>query len=324
MNKKLQFFLGRAFVVGFYLLLVVFLVFYFQDLDWSLFSGVDLNIWYLMVAFGIDLFLHYWFTFIWVVLLKNLGAQNLSNYRSLIYVYAKSWLGRYIPGKAPFILSRIYFASRYGISKNKIAISSLLEAGMQVIVATTLAFLMFFIDARFNLILSDLKIVMVGIVLSGIFFLWPPVFNFLVGVVYKLLKKKALDREHHAKDKTVIKGVVLYSIASFVSGLTVFFTAKSVFPALDLGDLFFIVGVANLSGAIGMLAIFAPSGLGVREGIQLILFSMLMPKETALLLTLMLRLLSVVVDLTFFALSAGFSRMGKSDVFSVQNEAETS
>lgn len=52
-----------------------------------------------------------------------------------------------------------------------------------------------------------------------------------------------------------------------------------------------------------MLAIFAPSGIGVREGIQLVLFSLIMPKELALAVTIITRLWSVGMDFVFFGLS---------------------
>ncbi len=63
------------------------------------------------------------------------------------------------------------------------------------------------------------------------------------------------------------------------------------------------MGAASLAGAASMLAIFAPSGIGVREGIQLVLFSLIMPKELALAVTIITRLWSVGMDFVFFGLS---------------------
>ncbi len=64
----------------------------------------------------------------------------------------------------------------------------------------------------------------------------------------------------------------------------------------------FVIGVSNLAGALGMLAIFAPSGIGVREGILLGLLSIVMPTEFALLVTVTSRLWDVALDGIFFAI----------------------
>jgi uncharacterized membrane protein YbhN (UPF0104 family) len=70
----------------------------------------------------------------------------------------------------------------------------------------------------------------------------------------------------------------------------------------------FVMGADTLAGAIGMIVIFAPSGIGVREGIQLTLLSLIMPKELALIITVVTRLWNVLVDLLFFALGALFDK----------------
>ncbi|MDQ3065383.1 MAG: hypothetical protein M3Q36_03890, partial [bacterium] len=70
-----------------------------------------------------------------------------------------------------------------------------------------------------------------------------------------------------------------------------------------INDALFIMGVGNIAGAISMLAIFAPSGLGVREGVQLTLLSLIMPTELALLVTITTRLWGVAMDVIFFGIA---------------------
>jgi uncharacterized membrane protein YbhN (UPF0104 family) len=49
-----------------------------------------------------------------------------------------------------------------------------------------------------------------------------------------------------------------------------------------------------------MIAVFAPSGLGVRDGIQLVLLSLIFPNEIALAITIFSRLWSAAVDVLFY------------------------
>ena len=94
----------------------------------------------------------------------------------------------------------------------------------------------------------------------------------------------------------------MYLIDAMINGLSLFFIAKGVDPGLSYSNIVFAMGTASLAGAASMLAIFAPSGLGVREGIQLVLFSLIMPKELALAVTVITRLWSVGIDVAFFGL----------------------
>jgi uncharacterized membrane protein YbhN (UPF0104 family) len=220
-----------------------------------------------------------------------------------LYVYAKSWLGRYIPGTAPWILGKIYFASKQGISKNKLAVSSLLEGGLQVNVVLILSLLILSFDSRLNIVDVRFKFLMIAIAVIGIISLTPRVFNKIVSITYKLLKKKTLDQEHLANGKTILTGAGLYTIGAVISGVSFFYMAKAVFPDLLYSDALFVIGTASLAGAVSMLAVFTPSGLGVREGIQLALLSLIMPTELALVVTVFTRLWSIVTDFLFFGLA---------------------
>jgi len=56
---------------------------------------------------------------------------------------------------------------------------------------------------------------------------------------------------------------------------------------------------------LSMLAVFAPAGLGVREGIQLTMLLLVMSPEQALVATVLMRVWSIVTDALFAALAAG-------------------
>ena len=287
----------------FYGLLLVFLVIYLQSIDLAKLQNVDIAWQYVLIATGLGLGFRYWGAYIWVVLLRSLGATNVRLSRSLVYIYAKSWLGRYIPGTAPWILGKIYFASKQGISKNKLAVSSLLEGALQIIVQFLFALALLAFDPRLDVIPGEVKgIILIGIV-GCIVALIPTVFNRLIAAAYRLIKKKQFSTEHYASSRTISKGFGLYVVGALMSSLSLFFIAKAFYPELSYDQLFFVMGVGTLAGAVSMVAVFAPSGIGVREGIQLVLLSIIMPTEIALVVTIATRLWSVLVDGLFFGLA---------------------
>lgn len=294
---------GRIIPFVFYVLLLLFLVLYLRSVNFDRLVHIHYAWGYLLLASILALIKNYLGTFTWFVILRSLGASQLHIRKQLIYVYAKAWMGRYIPGTAPWILGKIYFASQHGISKQKLAVSSLLEGGLQIVTLLVFSLALLIFDSRLDILGGGFKLLMVGVALAGIIILLPPVFNRLVSTAYRIIRHKTLEAEHQASSQTIFRGAALYLVDAVINGASLFFIAKGIDPALSYSNMVFATGAASLAGAASMLAIFAPSGLGVREGIQLVLFSLIMPKELAVAVTVATRLWTVGVDVVFFALS---------------------
>jgi len=300
--------LNRVIAPAFYILLIVFLVLYLRHVDFGKLAHVHIAWGYLVLSVFVALGARYLGSFTWFTILRSLGARELHIHKAMVAVYAKAWLGRYIPGTAPWILGKIYFASKHGVSKQKLAVSALLEGGLQITTLLVFSLLLLMFDKRLDVLGGGFKILMMLVALAGIVILLPPVYNRIVGKAYRLLRRKALDAENKASAETITRGAALYLVDAAVSGFSLFFIAKGVDPGLAWHNIVFVIGAASLATVVSMLAIFAPGGLGVREGIQLVLFSLIMPKELAVMVTVLMRLWSVCVDLLFFALTRPWAR----------------
>lgn len=287
-----------------YVIIGLFLIFYLQGIDYEKLRDTQLQPWLIILALLFAILTRYWGAFVWFMMLHGLGANDLSKYKlQLISVYAKSWLGRYIPGTAPWILGKIYFASKLGISKNKLAVSSMLEAGLQIVVILALSLIFLLLDSRFDVISEAMRALMTIMLVVCVVIMLPPVFNKFISLAYKVIRKKTLPVEDMVTLSTTMKGIVLFTVSALINGLSLFFIAKGVYPELPYSSLLFVASVGNLAGVLGMMAVFVPSGLGVREGVQLILLSTIMPVEMALVVTVVTRLLGVVADLLFFVMA---------------------
>ncbi|GEM_PF-387308 len=303
MPNKLRKLVGRLIAPAFYVLLIVFLVAYLRHVDFSKLTHLQVNGWYLLLATILALLSRYIGMFAWIVILRTLGATNLRLHRQLMYVYAKAWMGRYIPGTAPWILGKIYFASKHGISKQKLAVSSLLEGGIQVVTLLVFSLALLIFDKRLDVLGGGFKVLMLVVAVGGILVLLPPVFNRLFSFAYRLVRRKSMEAGHLATGRTITYGAGLYLLSALANGLSLFFIAKAIDPALGYNNMVFATGAASLAGAASMLAVFAPSGLGVREGIQLVLFALIMPKELAVAVTVITRLWDLGTDVLFWGLS---------------------
>lgn len=287
----------------FYLALTVFLVIYLTGIDWSVFAGIRIEPVFLVLALVAALIYRYWQTFIWITVLRGLGAHGARMSADLTHVYAKSWLGRYIPGTAPWILGKIYFASRHGVSRSKLAVGSILEAAIQIAVLVLLSSVTLLLDARLNVLGDGLRWTMLAVVVACVIGLLPPVFNFGMGLVFRILRRPALGQDNRVRWSTIAVAVGQYAVGAVISGVFLFFVAKAFYPALPWTDAPYVVAAGNLAGAASMLAVFAPGGIGVRESVQLLLLGVVVPGGIAALVAVSTRLTGIVADLVFFAVT---------------------
>lgn len=296
MRKALTRFVAPAF----YIAVAVFAYFYLKGINWAELSSVKINWWFMLAATATSILVRFWFAEIWMLLLRRLGANLTGQRLELFVVYAKSWLGRYIPGGATWILGKIYFATKLGISKAKLAISSFLEGALQVIVVLITASAMLAFDPHVAKLGRGWGVALLTAAILGLLAVYPPVFNRIISFGYAKLGRGKLDQEHLPTSSTVGVGIGAFVLSSLLSGLSFYFVALAVAPKLGLSDLLFVVGCSNLASALSMLAVFAPAGLGVRETVQLSMLLLVMPAEAAIVATVLMRLWSIVMDATFF------------------------
>jgi uncharacterized membrane protein YbhN (UPF0104 family) len=81
-----------------------------------------------------------------------------------------------------------------------------------------------------------------------------------------------------------------------IVGTGFYMLASSLYP-LPVSELLFVGGVYGLSAIIGIISIFAPSGIGVREGIMVLGLSLIMPSEYAVIIGVVSRLWATVAEL---------------------------
>jgi uncharacterized membrane protein YbhN (UPF0104 family) len=308
--------LNQIIQLGFTVLVVVFITIYLVNIDWTELQNLQLAWWPLIAATLIALLFRYWGAGIWLFLLERLGAQGLrENFRELSYVYAKAWLGRYLLGAGTWILGKIYFASQYGISKNKLAVSGLLEAVLQLLATLVVGLGLLLIDPRLDTLGSGPSILSAIAFAICLIALIPAVFRFGVGLIYRVVRRKTIPREDLPDWRAIVIGGLLYIVGTLITGISYFFIAQAVYADLQWSDLLYVIGASSVASAVSLLAVFAPGGIGVREGVQVLFFSALMPVEIAVIVSVLMRLWSLAVDVIFFFLAAAIRgrRGGRED-----------
>lgn len=299
MLGKLKPFMAPLFVV----LIILFFALYLKDIDYQAFSDLRFSPLPLLAATVISLAFRYWGVFIWRTILSDLGARKLPSFLVLSDVYAKAWMGRYIPGTVTWIAGKIYMANKLGISKSRLTVSAILEAGVQIVATLSLSLFILSLDSRLDVITTEMKLLLVLLAAVSVFMLLPPILNRLLSFVFRLVRKKAAYDELRTNGKATFRSYLLYVIGALIAGGSYYLLTASLYPQIDLGAYWYIVGAFTLAGALGMATPLVPSGLGVRDGVQLVLLSLIMPKEIALAVTVFSRLWSALIDVLFYLVS---------------------
>ena len=107
------------------------------------------------------------------------------------------------------------------------------------------------------------------------------------------------------------KGIGIVTLSKLVSGIGTSVMILALYPALSFGQFLFSIGVFSVSTAIGMAALFAPAGMGVKESIQLLLLGIVAPREICALVVALVSIQSVVIDLAFYVISKLLFRFDK-------------
>ena len=74
-------------------------------------------------------------------------------------------------------------------------------------------------------------------------------------------------------------------------------------PAPSFTVFLYAAGIYGISCIIGILAIFAPSGIGVREGIMVLGLGLVMPSEYAVIISIVSRLWMSVSELVLIGIA---------------------
>lgn len=235
---------------------------------------------------------------VWTLALSALEGKAMS-VRTLIWPYAVSWMGRYVPGKVGLIGARILAAERYGYSKVSAIISAGLEVVLQLILVTVLS--LSFLGAGLGARLSFNPIPILIIAGISAILISPPALRPML-TLYLQWQKKTSEPVQALSWNTVLGCasvlLLMYGLQSTYS----IFLAESIGMAVHGRRLIFL-GAIFFSSIAGMVAFFSPGGIGVRELVFVQLLGGWYPREQLLSFVIVWRLAETLMDGLFFGLA---------------------
>lgn len=211
-------------------------------------------------------------------------------------------VGRYLPGKVTVLASAALLLKKYQI---KTAIAGIVPLFVTII--TILVALL--VSVPFLISGKNTQLVLVSYSLIPFFILFilifsrPQLFNRAIQAVFQ---RFGMSEFHiHFSRKYIAICFVVIFFQCVCAGISTWMVIRSIYP-IDLFFLSRIVSITAFAGVIGLLAIFFPAGIGVKDGIYFFTLSGMVGSETAALATVLLRLIQTVTDIGTAGIGSAF------------------
>lgn len=246
-----------------------------------------------------------------VVAITAIYLMQLLSYRFLLASYARplpwrvmaavAWvplLGKYVPGKVAAIASAVYLLRRFGIA-GAVALSVVLVLDGLAVLAGLM------IGSRL-LLMPEIRekvpggwIVTALVIAVGLVCVHPRVYGRLVNVVLHLLRRAPLPRHPTLRDYALPAATAV--LQWVFSGTALWLMTRSL-TEVAVADWPMFVSVAALAMTVSYLALFAPGGIGVREGIFLLGLAPLVGGAVASVVVVAMRLAHIAIELALSAI----------------------
>lgn len=237
------------------------------------------------------------YAFIQYRVYQEIGVQI--SFPRVLRIMTLAQLGKYFPGKIFFAGNYFLFSREMGVRPRDIGASFMISQYLWFLsaCASSVAVISFLSPIlRYSILF--LPIVM-------ILFIHPKVLNPMFSLAEKIARKylKSGREIDFRISKSVgyifyAKIILLYLLGWIIVGFQVYLAVYAFYP-IEIKDFSICLSSAAVATVIGFLVIFAPQGLGVREGVGTLILATVIPVEVAFLAMIAWRILGMVVDLSF-------------------------
>jgi hypothetical protein len=208
--------------------------------------------------------------FVWPYLLRRLGTPAPASWVTLFF---KSQLGKYLPGSVWQYAGRVGLARNRSVPTQRALASLAAEVGYSALAAGIASSLLLGPVVACVVLLAA-----AGIVASTIVFR-PLVPSWLAPAL-----------------RLAPPAVSLYLVVWILYGVAFWTTGRALFP-IPVSDLAHYIGVFALAWLAGLVAVFAPGGIGVREAVMVALLRNRLGETEAIVLAATSRIVLTSIDL---------------------------
>jgi uncharacterized membrane protein YbhN (UPF0104 family) len=290
-------------------ILIVAIIFYFifRNLisNWSQLGTLNFKANYVYGVFSLIAVMAAWFMTAWNWGRVLRAFHSEISFGDVFNIYFKTNLGKYLPGKVWQIAGSTYMAAQRGIPEGMALTVSLAAQAYSVLSGLSLfaaAMAFGFVGSPGDLHsffkVSAIPVLITLMVLAARPRLVEPIVNWWM----RLFRRQEVTIHISLLNAAELFG--LYLITWFLFGLGLWFLANALTPA-GFGIYINLTVVLAIAVVIGFLALFAPGGLGVREGIMVLFLTPIpaLPPPVPSAIAVGFRIISMIVETIAFGLT---------------------
>ena len=259
----------------------------------------------------------YWFV-LWHLLTVRMRVALPAGRAFAAYFYSMLW--KYVPGKVWMLAARFYFYRKEGRDPAVVSVAVVLEGFYHVAGQAALVLILSPFSAA---ALPGAVRALAPVVLAvGLVLLHPRLLERILNAGLRLARRPPVRVPLSYGDLLLF--LFLYLTEYALLGLAFYFLADSLLP-LPVARIPDLALASAAGGVVSMLAIFTPSGLGVREGVFFLAVRPILPEAYAAILSLLTRVWTTLMEVvliggTFLAALA----MGPRDIIPPRSAIKSS
>ncbi|MBN2620337.1 flippase-like domain-containing protein [candidate division WOR-3 bacterium] len=256
------------------------------------FGELHFNGWYVGLSYVLLVFYFACYTKSWQEIMRALGYEI--KFTQSLWIIATTQIAKYLPGRVWSIVGRVYIGKKERFDSNLLFISMIFETCLLIITSGVL-----FLYANLFVGVFQMIYLLFGILLTivALIVIHPRVLSWLVNVLLKILRRKPVTI---SMSYGQILRVSIFFFALWCTQIIGFyFLIMAIYP-VDPSMLPTFMAAYTLSWITGFIILFAPSGLGVREGVMTLLLSPALTTPLAIAVSLITRVWMTLFEIIVF------------------------
>ncbi len=229
-----------------------------------------------------------WLVFLWRTVIVMFSGQPL-DFWSAYRIAALSNLGKYIPGKLWSVMGLIYFLREEGHPTSAAIGATVLHQAYTLISGILFATLILGLNVWGEIPIA----IIVGVLVASLTMVYPPVLERVLNFGLRLVRRDPVAIRLRIASAGVL--YVGYSVAWVIYGAGFWMMSKAF--GIPAGPFWPVVASYGGAYLAGFLALFAPGGLGVREGILALMLGPYLPPGLPAVVAVLSRLWMTAIEL---------------------------
>ena len=232
----------------------------------------------------------------WAGLVRYLESDDSVSAQSLLKIFLYSWVGRYVPGKVAYVAGRFLLGRSVRISSTSLAGSMAYESVLLLVAGAALASVTLVPTLAIQSESFLPYLALPALAVGGAIVLHPRVLGWVLSFGLRTAGREPIEFKGLLPPRQIARVTGLYIGAFLLNGVGFYLLIVSL---TDYSPRYLplAVGLFGLAAVVGMASVFAPAGIGVREGILVAVLQTTMPVEVAILVSLIARVWATVIDL---------------------------